>query len=279
MVAGPRQQLSFMKIVFLGDIFGRSGRDAVAEHMSYLKKQYQPDFVIVNGENAAHGFGLLPAMAQDFFKLGIDIITGGNHTFDKSEIISTLSQTDRVLSPLNLSKNVPGKGYGLYTLNGKTLLVINVMGRLFMENFLDCPFRAIEDVLKQYPLGGAISAIFVDVHTETTAEKMAIARYFDGKVSAVVGTHTHVPTADAQILKSGTAYLTDAGMCGDYDSVIGLNLDTALVSFLKKIPRPKQKEPANGEGTVCGVFIDIAENGKATKIQPIRLGPILENVG
>lgn len=268
-----------MKILFLGDIFGRSGRDAVAKHLPYLKKNYQPDFVIVNGENAAHGFGLLPAMAQDFFKMGVDVITGGNHTFDKPEIVSLLSQTDKVLRPLNLPKTVPGKGYGLYTVNGKTLLVINIMGRLFMENFLECPFRAIEEVLKTYPLGGSISAIFVDVHAETTAEKLALARYFDGKVSAVVGTHTHVPTADAQIFKGGTAYLTDAGMCGDYDSVIGLQLDAALVSFLKKIPRPKQKEPANGEGTVCGVFIETAENGKATSIKPIRLGPILENVG
>lgn len=268
-----------MKILFLGDVFGRSGRDGVAKYLPIIKQRYKPDVTILNGENAAHGFGLMPDMAKDFFRLGVDVITGGNHTFDKSEIISMLSQTDKVLRPLNLPKNVPGKGYCLYPLNGKTLLVINVMGRLFMENFLDCPFRAIEDVLKLYPLGGAISAIFIDIHAETTSEKMAIAKYFDGKVSAVVGTHTHVPTADAQIMKGGTAYLTDAGMCGDYDSVIGLHPDTALVSFLKKIPRPKQKEPATGEGTVCGVFIDIADNGKATAIQPIRLGPVLENAG
>lgn len=268
-----------MKILFLGDIFGRSGRDAVAKHLPVLKQRYQPDFTIINGENAAHGFGLMPAMAQDFFKLGVDIITGGNHTFDKSEIVSLISQTDKVLRPLNLPKTTPGKGYGLYTSKGKTLMVINVMGRLFMEPFLDCPFRAIEDVLKLYPLGGSIAAIFIDVHGETTSEKMAIAKYFDGKVSAVVGTHTHVPTADAQIMKGGTAYLTDAGMCGDYDSVIGLHKETAFASFLKKIPRPKQKEPATGEGTVCGVFVEVGTAGKATVIQPIRLGPVLTNVG
>lgn len=268
-----------MKILFLGDIFGRSGRDAVAKHLPALKQKYQPDFTVINGENAAHGFGLMPVMAQDFFRLGVDIITGGNHTFDKSEIISLISQTDKVLRPLNLPKCAPGKGYGLYTLKGKTLMVINVMGRLFMESFLDCPFRAVEDVLKLYPLGGAISAIFIDVHGETTSEKMALAKYFDGRVSAVIGTHTHVPTADAQIMKGGTAYLTDAGMCGDYDSVIGLHPETAFANFLKKIPKPKQKEPATGEGTVCGVFIEVGQGGKACTIQPIRLGPVLANAG
>jgi metallophosphoesterase (TIGR00282 family) len=251
----------------------------VAKHLPALKQKYQPDFTVINGENAAHGFGLMPVMAQDFFRLGVDIITGGNHTFDKSEIISLISQTDKVLRPLNLPKCAPGKGYGLYTLKGKTLMVINVMGRLFMEPFLDCPFRAVEDVLKLYPLGGAISAIFIDVHGETTSEKMALAKYFDGRVSAVIGTHTHVPTADAQIMKGGTAYLTDAGMCGDYDSVIGLNPETAFANFLKKIPKPKQKEPATGEGTVCGVFIEVGQGGKACTIQPIRLGPVLANAG
>lgn len=266
-----------MRILFLGDIFGRSGRDAIARHLPVLKQKYLPDFTIVNGENAAHGFGLLPDMAKDFFSMGVDIITGGNHSFDKNEILSTMSQTDKILRPLNYPKNVPGKGFGLYPSNGRNLLVINVMGRLFMEPFLDCPFMAVEEVLKKYPLGGSISAIFIDVHAETTSEKMAMAKYFDGKITAIIGTHTHIPTADAHIMKGGTAYLTDAGMCGDYDSVIGLKPETALANFLKKIPKPKQKEPASGEGTVCGVFIEAGPDGCATAIEPIRIGPILKS--
>jgi metallophosphoesterase (TIGR00282 family) len=266
-----------MRILFLGDVFGRSGRDAVAIYLPTLKQKYQPDFTIVNGENAAHGFGLTSDMAKDFLSMGIDVITGGNHSFDKNEIISLMSQTDKVLRPLNYPKNVPGKGFGIYTNKNKNLLVINVMGRLFMEPFLDCPFQAIEEVLKRYPLGGSISAIFVDMHAETTSEKMALAKYFDGKITAVIGTHTHIPTADAHIMKGGTAYLSDAGMCGDYDSVIGLKPETAFASFFKKIPRPKQKEPASGEGTVCGVFIEADSTGHAIVIEPIRVGPILRS--
>ncbi len=268
----------FMRILFLGDVFGRSGRDAIAKHLPTLKQKYQPDFTIVNGENAAHGFGLVPDMVKDFLSMGIDVITGGNHSFDKNEIIPLMSQTTQVLRPINYPKNVPGKGFGLYSHKGKNLLVINVMGRLLMESFLDCPFQAVEEMLKRYPLGGSISAVFVDIHAEATAEKMSFAKYFDGKVTAVVGTHTHVPTADAHIMKGGTAYLSDAGMCGDYNSVIGLKAETAYASFFKKIPKP-QREPATGEGTVCGVFIEVGQDGHATTIEPIRVGPILRNTG
>lgn len=267
-----------MKIIFLGDIFARSGRDAVAKYLPQLKKHFSPDFTIINGENAAHGFGITPDMTKDLFKIGIDVITGGNHSFDKAEIIATLSQNNNILRPLNLPENVPGKGYGLYTAgNGQQILVINVMGRLFMEPFLNCPFKATEEVLKKYPLGGNIKAIFVDLHGETTSEKMAFAKYFDGKISAVVGTHTHVPTADAHIMKNGTAYQSDAGMCGDYDSVIGLKPEIALANFLKTTPRPKHKEPASGAATVCGVFIQTGAEGKAEVIEPIRIGPNLQN--
>lgn len=265
-----------MRILFLGDVFGRSGRDAIAKHLPKLKQQYQPDFTIVNGENAAHGFGLISSMAKDFLALGADVITGGNHSFDKDEIIPLMSQSHQILRPTNYPRNVPGKGFGLYPFKGKNLLIINVMGRLFMEPFLDCPFQAVEEILNRYPLGGSISAIFVDLHAETTSEKMAFAKHFDGRVTAIIGTHTHIPTADAHIMKGGTAYLTDAGMCGDYDSVIGLKPITALASFLKKTPKPK-KEPASGEGTVCGVFIEANQNGHATLIEPIRIGPILIN--
>jgi metallophosphoesterase (TIGR00282 family) len=266
-----------MRIIFLGDVFGRSGRDAVAKHLPTLKNIYQPDFIIANGENAAHGFGIMPDMVKDFFALGVDVITGGNHSFDKGEILSTLSQSDKILRPVNYPKNTPGKGFGMYSKNGKNLLVINAMGRLFMENFLDCPFQAVEEILKKYPLGGSISGIFLDFHGETTSEKMAFTKYFDGKVSAVVGTHTHIPTADAHVMKGGTAYMSDAGMCGDYDSVIGLKSEVALATFFKKIPKPKQKEPASGEGTVCGAFIEVGANGLAATIEPIRIGPVLKS--
>ena len=268
-----------MRILFLGDVYGRSGRDAIARHLPFLKQKYKPDFTIVNGENAAHGFGLLPEMAKDFFSLGVDIITGGNHTFDKTEISAAMSQRQNILRPINYPKNVPGKGFGLYHYRGKNLLVINVMARLFMESFLDCPFMAVEELLKRYPLGGSIAGIFIDMHGETTSEKMALTKYFDGKVSAVIGTHTHMPTADAHIMKGGTAYQSDAGMCGDYDSVIGLRTDTATATFLKRVPKPKQQEPATGEGTVCGVIIEIGQNGHAESIDPIRVGPILKNTG
>lgn len=267
-----------MRILFLGDIFARSGRDAVAKYLPKLKNHFKPDFTIINGENAAHGFGITPDMTKDLFKIGVDVITGGNHTFDKAEIIATLSQNGNVLRPLNLPENVPGKGYGVYSAaNGQQILVINLMGRLFMEPFLNCPFKATEEVLKKYPLGGNIKAIFVDIHGETTSEKMAFAKYFDGKISAVVGTHTHIPTADAHIMKGGTAYQTDAGMCGDYDSVIGLKPEIALANFLKITPRPKNKEPASGPATVCGVFITTNAEGKAEVIEPVRLGPVLQN--
>lgn len=266
-----------MRIIFLGDIFGRSGRDAVAKHLPTLKNTYKPDFIIANGENAAHGFGIMHNMVKDFFSLGVDIITGGNHSFDRGEILSTLSQSDKILRPINYPKGIPGKGFGLYTNNGKNLLVINAMGRLFMENFLDCPFQIVEEILKRYPLGGSISGVFVDFHGETTSEKMAFTKFFDGKVTAVIGTHTHIPTADAHIMKGGTAYMSDAGMCGDYDSVIGLKPEIAFASFFKKIPKPKHKEPASGEGTVCGAFVEVDEKGLASTIEPIRIGPVLRN--
>lgn len=268
-----------MRILFFGDIFGRSGRDALAKHLPILKQKYAPDFTIVNGENAAHGFGLAPSNAKDFFDFGVDVITGGNHSFDKTEIIPTMGQSQHILRPINFPKNVPGKGFGLYPYKGKHLLVINVMTRLFMEPFLDCPFVAVEELLKRYPLGQSIAGIFIDVHGEATCEKMGMAKYFDGKISAVIGTHTHIPTADAHIMKGGTAYQTDAGMCGDYDSVIGLKPDSAIAGFFKKTPKPKQKEPATGEGTVCGTYIELGSDGLALKIEPIRVGAVLINTG
>ncbi len=265
-----------MKILFFGDIMGRSGRDGLAKHLPDLKARLKPDVVIANGENAAAGFGITDKMAKELFALGIDCITTGNHIWGQKELVGTIDQEPRLLRPLNYPDGTPGKGFYLHTLpNSKKILIVNVMARLFMEPVLDDPFVVTEKLLSQYRLGQNVAAIFVDFHGEATSEKMAFGHVFDGRVSGIVGTHTHVPTADGRILSRGTAYQTDAGMCGDYDSVIGMKKELSIWKFTRKIPGERMT-PAEGEATICGSLITTDDTtGLATAIDPVRVGGIL----
>lgn len=261
-----------MRVLFLGDIVGRSGRDSVAKHLKDIRKRLTLDFVVVNGENAAAGFGLTPKICEELYENGVDVITTGNHVWDQKEIITTIGQDKRVVRPINFPHGTPGRGATEFTdQRGRRIVVINAMGRIFMDP-LDDPFAAIATELERNILGRNAQFIMVDFHAEATSEKMAVAHYLDGKVSFVVGTHSHVPTADAQILTGGTAYQTDAGMCGDYDSVIGMEKAEPIQRFTRKIPGGRFT-PAMGEATLCGVFVDTDDKtGLARKIAPLRMG-------
>lgn len=264
-----------MRILFIGDIMGRSGRDALIARLPGLKAALKPDVVIVNGENAAHGAGIVDKMCQEFYAVGTDIITTGNHVWDQREIILTIDKDPRLLRPLNYPKASPGRGYTVHQLaDGRKILVINAMGRLFMDP-LDDPFTQVNEVVEKHAMGRQVHAIFLDFHAEATSEKMGMAHYLDGRVSAVVGTHTHIPTADCQILPRGTAFQSDAGMTGDYDSVIGVRKDIPVQRFVRKMPTERM-QPAEGEGTVCGTFIITDDKtGLAQAIAPVRVGPRL----
>jgi metallophosphoesterase (TIGR00282 family) len=259
-----------MNLLFLGDIVGRPGRDAVISVLPDLKTRLKPDFVIVNGENAAGGFGITASIAEEFFAAGIDCISTGNHWADQKEILAYGETEDRVLRPVNYPFGTPGRGANLYQAPAGSVLVINVMGRVFMDALND-PFAAVEAELAACPLGQLADAIVVDVHAEATSEKMAMGHFCDGRASLVVGTHSHVPTADAQILPGGTAFQCDAGACADYDSVIGMDKAEPLQRFTRKIPTQRYT-PATGPATVCGVFVQTGANGLATRIDPVRVG-------
>ncbi|MFP4314335.1 MAG: TIGR00282 family metallophosphoesterase [Alphaproteobacteria bacterium] len=265
-----------MRILFIGDIYGRSGREALAQYLPHLREKLNPDVVIVNGENAAHGRGINEKICKGFYDLGVDCITTGNHIWDQREIIPYIQQSKRLIRPLNYPAGTPGSGVCELRLDdGRIIKIINAMGRIFMDP-LDDPFRAVSEIIDKERFGHTANAIFVDFHGETTSEKMAFAHHFDGKVTGVVGTHTHIPTADARILEKGTAYLTDAGMTGDYDSVIGADKHVPIQRFVTKMPSDSMR-PANGAGTLCGVFIVSNDNtGKAKEIAPVRLGPHLK---
>src|SRR5580700_304646 len=257
-----------MNILFLGDIIGKPGREAVAAHLPELKAALKPDLVIVNGENAAGGFGLTRAIAEEFFAMGIDVISTGNHWADQKEILTYIDSEDRILRPVNYPKGTPGRGANLYkTPSGQSVLVVNVMGRVFMDALND-PFAAVDAELSACVLGEGADAIVVDMHAEATSEKMAMGHFCDGRASLVVGTHQHVPTADAQILPAGTAYQTDAGACADYDSVIGMDKSEPLQRFLRKISS-QRFTPATGPATLCGVFVEINAKGLAARIEPV----------
>ncbi|MGA9796643.1 MAG: TIGR00282 family metallophosphoesterase [Rhizomicrobium sp.] len=260
-----------MRILFIGDVIGRPGRDVVSAELPRLIDRLGLDFVIVNGENAAGGFGLTRAIAGEFFALGVDCITTGNHWADQKEILSFLDDEDRVLRPSNLPKGTPGKGANLYQARtGKHVLVVSPMGRVFMEP-QDNPFAAVEMELNACPLGEAADAIVIDMHAEATSEKMAMGHFCDGRASLVVGSHQHIPTADAQILPGGTAYQTDAGACADYDSVIGMDKFEPLQRFTRKISTTRFS-PAMGPATLCGVFVQTDAKGLAVRVDPLRVG-------
>ena len=261
-----------MNILLCGDVVGRAGRDAVKAYLPALKRDLAIDVAIVNAENAAAGFGLTERLAGELYDAGADILSTGNHVWDQRELIQYIAKDPRILRPANFPEGTPGAGWHLHPLgDGRNVLVVNLMGRLFMEA-LDDPFAGLEAILAQFPLGRGASAIVVDFHAEATSEKMAFGHFADGRVSAVLCTHTHVPTADAQILPGGTAYLSDAGMCGDYDSVIGMQKEPVVRRFVTKVPGEKAK-PAEGEGTLCGVFVALdAATGLARHIEPVRVG-------
>jgi metallophosphoesterase (TIGR00282 family) len=261
-----------LNILICGDVVGRTGRDAVKAHLPQLKRDLAIDVAIVNAENAAHGFGLNERLAGELYDVGADILTTGNHVWDQRELIAYIGHDPRLLRPANFPEGTPGAGWRLHRIDERrTVLIVNMMGRLFMDA-LDDPFACLESLLKQYRLGVDVTAVVVDFHGEATSEKMAYAHFADGRVSAVIGTHTHVPTADTQILPGGTAYQSDCGMCGDYDSVIGMQKAPAVRRFVTKMPGEKAK-PAEGEATLCGAFIAIDDaSGLAQRIEPVRLG-------
>jgi metallophosphoesterase (TIGR00282 family) len=265
-----------MRILFLGDIMGRTGREAVIEQMPELRRKLDLDFVVVNGENAAHGFGISESIAKDLHAAGVDCITTGNHIWDKKDIIAYIERDPRLLRPINYPEGTPGKGAViLQARDGRRVLVVNLMCRLYMDALGD-PFAALDKVLKQNPMGRAAQAVIVDVHGEANSEKMAFGHFCDGRASLVIGTHTHVPTADYQIFPGGTAYMTDAGMCGDYDSVIGMQKEASLAKFVRKMPG-ERLTPAEGPATICGAFVETDDlTGLAKRILPVRVGGRLD---
>ena len=223
-----------MKIIYCGDVVARAGRESVLNNLPALKEQYKPDAIVVNIENAAHGFGATPGICRDFLEAGVDALITGNHVWNQRDLIPFLNDCKKIIHPLNYPDTNPGRGFAEIDLtNGKKLLIIQVVGRLFMEA-VDCPVQAIEKVLKSYNLGRNVDAILVDIHAEATSEKLSFGHYMDGRVSVVAGTHTHVPTADARVLPNGTAYITDVGMCGDYDSVLGFDKEEPINRLLRK---------------------------------------------
>ncbi|HLJ63747.1 MAG TPA: TIGR00282 family metallophosphoesterase [Stellaceae bacterium] len=260
-----------MKVLVCGDVVGRAGRLVITEHMPSLRAALDLDLVVVNGENAAHGFGITDKNCEEFYAAGVDVITSGNHVWDKREIVPTIEADPRLLRPINFPAGTPGRGFGLFALrDGRRILVANAMGRLFMDP-LDDPFAALDRLVSEHPLT-SVAAILVDFHGEATSEKMALGHYLDGRVSAVVGTHSHVPTADHQIFPGGTAYLSDIGMCGDYDSVIGMKKEISIARWVRKMPG-ERLQVAEGPATLCGVYLEIDEStGLAQRILPLRLG-------
>ncbi|OGW22524.1 MAG: metallophosphoesterase [Nitrospirae bacterium GWC2_46_6] len=257
-----------MKVLFIGDIVGKTGRQAVKSLLPNLASRYKIDAVIANGENAAGGFGITEKTAEELFNCGVHIITTGNHVWDKKEAVHYISKENRILRPLNYPPGVPGYGSIIYTLpNKEKIAVMNISGRVFM-NTLDCPFRSGKAEAEK--LKEAANVVFIDFHAEATSEKIAFGYYMDGIVSAVIGTHTHVQTADEKILSGGTAYITDAGMTGPQDSVIGIEKEQIVERFLSHMPR--KYDVAGGKGILSGVIIEIDEkSGKATAIQRLQL--------
>ncbi|KGM87321.1 Uncharacterized protein rosmuc_02635 [Roseovarius mucosus DSM 17069] len=269
-----------MKILFLGDVMGRAGRAAVAERLPKLREAWKLDFVVVNGENASGGMGLTAAHAKDLFEAGADCVTLGDHAFDQKDMMQAVEREGRLIRPLNYAKAAPGRGNRVFTDGrGRKVLVAQVLGNVFMRRAYDDPFSAIDAVLRVHPLGGAVQATVVDVHCEATSEKMAMGHFCDGRASLVVGTHTHIPTADAQILPGGTAFQGDAGMCGDYLSVIGMDKTEPMRRFVTGMTKDRFT-PAMGAVTVSGVYIETDDaTGRATRIEMVRQGGRLEQSG
>lgn len=264
-----------MKIAVFGDVVGRSGRRALIDELPRLRRRFALDFVIVNGENAASGFGVTARIVEELLDDGADVITTGNHAFDQRDEIEVFRAEQRLLRPLNFPASNPGRGAGLYeTKDGRSVLVLHAQGQVEMHP-CDDPFAAIDAAIGSAKLGRDADAIIVDFHAEATSEKQAMGHFLDGRVTAVVGTHTHTPTADDRVLAGGTAYISDIGMCGDYDSVIGMEKSEPLNRFLTKMPS-QRFQPAAGEATLCAVIIETDATGRAVSIEPLRIGGCLK---
>ncbi|OGH58431.1 MAG: metallophosphoesterase [Candidatus Lindowbacteria bacterium RIFCSPLOWO2_12_FULL_62_27] len=258
-----------MKILFLGDVVGRPGRAVVARRVPMLRQELKLDFVIANGENLASGVGITMEKAEEMFRAGVDALTSGNHVWKKKEFVDYLARTDepRILRPANYPDAAPGCGYRVYQVGAVKLGVVNLQGRIFMDP-IDCPFQAGRRAVHELKSKGA-TVIFVDMHAEATSEKRAMGHFLDGHVSVVVGTHTHIQTADEEILPGGTAYLTDAGMVGVAQSVIGVEIAPILERFLTQVP-VKFEVPKSGEVILCGAVIEVDPAGRATSIRRIQ---------
>ncbi|MCW8835587.1 MAG: YmdB family metallophosphoesterase [Rhodospirillales bacterium] len=261
-----------MRILYCGDVVGRSGRTVLIDNLPKLRERLSLDVAIVNGENAARGFGITEKICKEFYAAGADVITTGNHVWDQRELLTTIGGDARLIRPLNFPADTPGRGACVIEVSrGRKVLVAQVMGRLFMEPN-DCPFAAIDREMTKHRLSQTVHAAIVDIHADATSEKMAMGHWLDGRVSLVAGTHSHIPTGDAQILPGGTAYQTDLGMCGDYDSVIGMKKEAAIARFTRRVPTDRLS-PAEGEATLCGVFVETDDTtGLALRVEPVRLG-------
>ena len=262
-----------MRIAFFGDVVGKPGREILAARLPQIKAQLALDFVCVNGENSAGGFGITESVANEIFDAGADCITLGNHEWDQREALNFIERETRLLRVCNYPAltNPPGRGAQMFSVNGYNILVVSVMGRLYMDS-LDCPYSALEREISTSPLREMADCIIVDVHAEASGEKQGIGHFLDGRASLVVGTHTHVPTADARILEHGTGFITDLGMCGDYNSVLGMNKHISVRRQSVRLPYQRH-EPATGRGMACGVYAEIdLKTGLCIRIEPIRFG-------
>jgi metallophosphoesterase (TIGR00282 family) len=266
-----------MKLLFLGDVMGRAGRAAVVARLAALRAEWALDFVVINGENATGGAGITPEHAKVLLAAGADCLTLGDHAFDQKDMLSFIESEPRILRPLNYAKTAPGKGFRLFDAKGgRKVMVTQVLGQVFMKRPFDDPFSAVDAVLRNHPLGGMAQAVIVDVHAEATSEKMGMGHWCDGRASMVVGTHTHVPTGDAQILPGGTAFQSDAGMCGDYNSVIGMEKLEPMRRFITGMVKDRFT-PAEGEATLSGLYVETDDRtGRALRVRMIRLGGRLE---
>ncbi len=263
-----------MRLLFIGDVVGRSGRAAITQQVPLLRERWSLDFVVVNGENAAGGFGVTEPILEEFLAVGVDGVTLGNHAFDQREALMFIERQPRLIRPANYPAGTPGRGSSIVeNARGARLLVINLLGRIFMDA-LDDPFATLERELAASPLGRTCDAVVIDVHAEATSEKSALALFADGRASLVVGTHTHVPSADHRILAGGAGFITDVGMTGDYNSVIGMEKDEPLRRFTRRIASGRF-EPALGPATLCGVAVEIGPEGLARAIAPVRIGGLL----
>ncbi len=264
-----------MRVLFLGDVIGRAGREAVISELPKLRDRYKLDFVVVNGDNAAGGFGITEDIFLSLLDAGADVVTGGDHIWDQRDTLVFIERHPQLLRPVNFPPGVPGRGVGLFkTASGQDVLVVHAVGRVFMPE-MDCPFAAVEREISASPLGDVADAILIDFHAEATSEKQAMGHFVDGRASMVVGTHTHAPTSDGRVLGGGTAFLTDAGRCGCYDSVIGMEAGEPIERFVSRVPRGRF-QPATGDVTLAGFCVEIDDKtGLATEAKELRLGGLL----